>query len=386
MTHNVVILGSTGSIGENTLDVLAHLGHPYRVYGLSAHSRVARLAEQAGRFGARRAVVSRSDLGGDLSASLAGGRTSAEAGEPALVSLAADPEVQTVVSAIVGAAGLPAALAAVRAGKRVAIANKEPLVTAGHVFTRAAAESGAEILPVDSEHSAVFQCLRSGRPGEVRRVVLTASGGPFRETPPDRLADVTVEDALRHPNWKMGPKITIDSATMMNKALEVVEARWLFDLRPDQIEVVVHPESVVHSLVEFCDGSVIAQLGPPDMRTPIQYALTHPQRRTGNVPPLDLAGLGRLRFEPPDLRRFPALRLGFEVARAGGTAGAVFNAANEVAVAAFLDRRIGFVGITRIVERVLGSHHIQADPDLPDCLAADHWARAEAGRLVESGS
>jgi 1-deoxy-D-xylulose-5-phosphate reductoisomerase len=385
---NVVVLGSTGSIGENTLDVLAHLGPGWRAYGLAACKSVDRLAEQARRLAPECVVIARPELRSELASRLNGqvnGRTKVTAGATALAELASDPAVDAVVSGVVGAAGLEPTLAAVMAGKRVAIANKEPLVMAGRRFTEAARASGASILPVDSEHSAIFQCLQSGRAEEVRRIILTASGGPFRETPPAALAEVTVEQALRHPNWRMGPKITVDSATMMNKALEVVEARWLFDMPPERIEVVIHPESVVHSMVEFADGSLIAQMGPPDMRTPIQYALTWPRRLPGNVPALDLATVGRLRFEAPDPRRYPALALGFEVARVGGTSGAVLNAANEAAVAAFLDRRLRFTEITATVRRVLEGHAVRPDPDLADCLEADRWARAEAERIMSRG-
>jgi len=289
-----------------------------------------------------------------------------------------------VVSAVVGSAGLLGTWAALEAGKRVALANKESLVVGGPLVTRLAAEHGAKILPVDSEHSAVFQALASGTSSEVRRVVLTASGGPFRTHTAAQLAEVTVEDALAHPTWSMGPKITIDSATLMNKALEVIEARWLFDLAAEQIEVVIHPQSVVHSMVEFRDGSIIAQLGPPDMKLPIQYALTWPERREGVATRLDWSRAWQLDFEPPDLDRFEALRLGQEVARSGGTAGAVLNAANETAVAAFLDRKLRFNQIVPAVRAALDNHDFDPDPSLAELLALDRWARQEVTRWMGS--
>jgi 1-deoxy-D-xylulose-5-phosphate reductoisomerase len=287
------------------------------------------------------------------------------------------------VAAIVGAAGLPSTIAAVEAGKQVGLANKEALVVAGSLLVPLAERTGAALLPIDSEHSAVFQSMAAGRRSEVRRIYLTASGGPFRAWSTEDMARATLEDALRHPTWSMGPKITIDSATMMNKALEIIEARWLFGLSADSIEVLIHPESILHSMVEFKDGSVIAQLGTPDMRTPIQYALTYPERLEGAGKRLDFSTLRRLNFEPPDLERFPALRLGYEVARAGGTAGAVLNAANEAAVDAFRRGRIGFLDIVDITARVLGLHQLVRDPDLATLLAADAWARAQVAGITK---
>jgi 1-deoxy-D-xylulose-5-phosphate reductoisomerase len=288
------------------------------------------------------------------------------------------PDVDVVLVAVVGAAGLRGTWAALDAGKTVAVANKETLVLAGSLVMQLAGQRGATVLPVDSEHSAVFQALQSGRPHEVRRILLTASGGPFRTWSADQLALATPQQALRHPTWRMGPKITIDSATMMNKALEIIEAKWLFGLRPDQIEVVVHPESIVHSLVEFVDGSLMAQLSPPDMRLPIQYALCYPDRLAGPAPHLDLAAAGALHFEPADIERFPALQLGYEVARRGGTAGAVLNAANEVAVARFLAGEIRFADIVRLSRALLEHHEYNAQPSLDELLAADQWARRAA--------
>ena len=301
-------------------------------------------------------------------------------GPEGVAQLAADPEVDIVVSAIVGSAGLQSTWAALEAGKTVALANKESLVVGGPLVTELARRKNARILPVDSEHSAVFQALQAGRPEEVRRVVLTASGGPFRTLTPEQLAQVTVAEALAHPTWAMGPKITVDSATLMNKALEIIEARWLFDLRADQIAVVIHPQSIVHSMVEYRDGSVIAQLSPPDMKLPIQYALTWPERREGVAAKLDWSRAMELCFEPPDFERFGALRLGLEAAAAGGTAGAVLNGANEAAVAAFLDGRLGFHQIVPACRSILENHNFDPNPSLEQVLQADRWARQEVQR------
>ncbi len=304
------------------------------------------------------------------------------AGSESLVEMAKSDGVDTVLTAVVGAAGLPSVLAAARCGKRLAIANKEPLVVAGELLTRIARENGSLLLPVDSEHSAVFQAMQSGTSSEIRRILLTGSGGPFRGASPQDLEQVTREQALSHPVWRMGPKITIDSATMMNKALEVIEARWLFDVPVDKIEVLIHPESIVHSLVEFVDGSVVAQLGEPDMCLPIQYALTYPKRVAGISKPLRLEEIGKLHFQRPEPGTFRALTLAYEVARAGGTAPAVFNAANEAAVEAFLAGRIRFVQIMELIERCLDAHEVSRATSLDELLDADAWARAQVrGRL-----
>jgi 1-deoxy-D-xylulose-5-phosphate reductoisomerase len=305
-------------------------------------------------------------------------------GESGLVDLARHEEVDIVVAAVVGAAGLPAALAAVRAGKTLALANKEALVVAGCLLIPEARKRGVRVLPVDSEHSAIFQAMASGRSGEVRRVILTASGGPFRRASLEEIRSATLADALNHPTWRMGNKITIDSATMFNKALELIEACWLFDLRPEQVQIVIHPESIIHSMVEFVDGSVIAQLSPPDMRTPIQYALTYPDRAGGCSRRMDWTQCQAFHFEPPDFERFPALKLAYEVAEAGGTAGAVLNAANEVAVAAFMDGKIPFGEICALVELTISSHRIQTAPALDDLLQADRWARQAAEAAIVS--
>jgi len=379
---NVAVLGSTGSIGRGTLDVIAGSQGELRAIGLSANRNVELLAEQASRHRPRWITVCDGDAAAEANWSALPAGTHLHVGGEALERLAAADEVDVVVAAIVGSAGLRSTWAALEAGKSVALANKETMVVAGPLVTELAGRRGARIIPVDSEHSAVFQALQAGRGDEVRRVVLTASGGPFRRHTLEQLSTVTVAEALAHPTWDMGPKITIDSATMMNKALEIVEARWLFGLRPDQIDVVVHPQSIVHSLVEFVDGSLVAQLGQPDMRLPIQYALTYPRRRPGVAPRLDLAHAMSLEFEPPDFDRFPALALGLEVARVGGTAGAVLNAANEAAVAGFLAGELGFTEIVPACRSVLEQHTFDPAPSLADLERLDRWAREEISRWV----
>lgn len=378
----MAVLGSTGSIGTSCLDVVA--AHPDRleVYGLTAARRWERLAEQCRRFHPRLAILADTTIAGEVDPSQFPAGTQLRFGAEAIAELASDPAVDVVMAGIVGAAGLRGTWAAVSHGKTVGLANKETLVVAGPLVMAEAARTGATLIPVDSEHSAVFQALHCGGREEVRRIILTASGGPFRSWPVERLHTVDPASALDHPTWQMGPKITIDSATLMNKALEVIEARWLFGLTPEQIEVVVHPESVVHSLVEFVDGSVLAQMSPPDMRLPIQYALTYPERWPGVSPRLDLTRHMQLHFEPPDRERFPALDLGFEVARRGGTCGAVLNAANEAAVQKFLDRRLPFVEIPRVCRRVLDSHPYEAMPTLSRLLELDQWAREEIDRWI----
>jgi 1-deoxy-D-xylulose-5-phosphate reductoisomerase len=301
-------------------------------------------------------------------------------GAEAIEQVASMPEVDIVVSGIVGAAGLRGTWAAIEAGKTVAIANKETLVVAGPLVMEKASQTGATLIPVDSEHSAIFQALQAGKPKEVRRVVLTASGGPFRGWTLEQMRDVTPEMALDHPTWNMGPKITIDSATMMNKALEIIEAKWLFGLEADQIEVVVHPQSIIHSFVEFVDGSVIAQLSPPDMKLPIQYALTWPERVAGTSPAMDWTGAYLLELSPPDLDAFPGLKLGFEVARRGGSSGAVLNAAKEAAVERFLNHEISFIDIPRACKAVLEAHEFDPSPTLSDLIRLDGWARKETTR------
>ncbi|MEY6431646.1 1-deoxy-D-xylulose-5-phosphate reductoisomerase [Thioalkalicoccus limnaeus] len=389
----ITILGATGSIGASTLDVVARHADRYRVVALTANRDVAGLAEQCRRFRPTYAVMVDPDAAVRLRHDLADLPNPPEvlAGPAALEQVAALPDVDVVMAAVVGAAGLLPTLAAATAGKRILLANKEALVVAGALLMRAVADHGAVLLPIDSEHNAIFQCLppryRDGLAAVgVERILLTASGGPFRDATPAELVDVTPEQACAHPNWSMGRKISVDSATMMNKGLELIEACWLFDTSPARIQVVVHPQSVIHSLVQYIDGSVLAQLGNPDMRTPIAHALAWPERMVSGVAPLDLFAVGRLDFQPPDLTRFPCLRLAYEAAAAGGTAPAVLNAANEVAVAAFLDRRIGFTDIARTVERTLDRLPPTAirDQGVADLLAVDREARAIAEQSVAS--
>jgi 1-deoxy-D-xylulose-5-phosphate reductoisomerase len=381
MKQRVVILGSTGSIGQNTLQVLGGLRETHQVVGLAAQSRWSALAAQANQWSPEWIAITDAGCADELKRALSV-PAHVLAGPNALVELVERGECDCVVSAIVGVAGLAATLRAVELGKHVALANKEALVVAGAVLIPLARRSGARIIPVDSEHSAVFQAMQAGKRSEVRRIFLTASGGPFRTWDPDRIEHATLDDALTHPTWHMGPKISIDSATMMNKALEIIEARWLFDLDPDQIEVIVHPESIVHALVEFCDGALVAQLGTPDMRTPIQYALTYPDRRPCSSRPLDLFALRAIHFEAPDPIRFPALALGHEVARLGGTAGAVLNAANEAAVDLFRAGALRFTEIVELTRQVLQRHALRESPSLADLLSADGWARDEVSKCL----
>lgn len=427
--QRVAVLGATGSIGVATLDVIQNLHrcdpvHDWQVASLSGHSQIDSLVNLAAdcHIAPERIVVSDPEKQAEAARALNSAkiRTDSEespnrsgldcgldVGSEALVRAATEKDVDVVVAAIVGRAGLESTLAAVHAGKRVALANKETLVVAGPVVTQAVQENGAELLPVDSEHSAIFQCLAEARarksqtpagsddqtdlaaqtdpttnwPG-VRRLILTASGGPFRDWTMAQMRDATVEQALAHPTWKMGAKITIDSASMMNKALEVIEAKWLFDVPADKIEVVVHPQSLIHSFVEFEDGSLIAQISPPDMRMPIQYALTYPRRLPCPSPSLDRTSPWDMTLCPADPERFPALALGFEVARVGGTAGAVVNAANETAVDLFLKRQIRFTDIPELCRRTLQDHHHESSPTLDQLLNLDVWARSHAEKLA----
>jgi len=383
--QNVAILGATGSIGRSTLDVIARHPDRFRAYALTAHTQADGLFELAVRHRPRLAVVADEaqarDLRGRLTA--AGCAIEVLAGADALVAVASHPEVHAVMAAIVGAAGLAPTLAAARAAKRVLLANKEALVMAAPIFMGAVAEAGATLLPIDSEHNAIFQCLPPGGKGSlatrgIRRIVLTGSGGPFRSRPLAELAAVTPDQACAHPTWTMGRKISVDSATMMNKALEIIEAAWLFGARPDEIEVLVHPQSVVHSMVTYADGSVIAQLGNPDMRTPIAQALACPDRIDAGVAALDLARIGGLTFEAPDFARFRALALAYDVLAAGGTAPAIFNAANEVAVSMFLARELPFHRITEVIETALGRVPAARIATLDDVLEADRSARTAA--------
>jgi 1-deoxy-D-xylulose-5-phosphate reductoisomerase len=385
-SQRVAVLGATGSIGLSTLDVLARHPQRYEVFALSAFTRLAELQALCLRHRPQFAVVEDTLAARRLQEDLqqAGLQTRVLCGAAGLCEVAAHPELDTLMAAIVGAAGLPSTLAAVHAGKRVLLANKEALVMSGGLFMQAVRHSGSVLLPIDSEHNAIFQCL----PGDyargletvgVRRILLTASGGPFRQMPLSELAAVTPEQACAHPNWSMGRKISVDSASMMNKGLELIEACWLFDSRPEQVEVVIHPQSVIHSLVDYCDGSVLAQLGNPDMRTPIAHALAWPQRIDAGVAALDLVAIGRLDFQAPDQQRFPCLQLARDAAQAGGSAPAILNAANEVAVEAFLQRRIRFTDIPQIIDTVL---HKQAVVEV-DCLDSVLLADAQARQLAQ---
>jgi 1-deoxy-D-xylulose-5-phosphate reductoisomerase len=377
----VALIGSTGSIGQNTLRVVEHLSDGFKIFALAANSTVELLAQQTAAF--RPAVVGITNADRvkeflDRCAALQVAPPEVVTGEEGLRHIAAAAEVDIVVSAAVGAAGLQPTYSAVRAGKTVALANKEAMVLAGELLRATASRTGARLIPVDSEHSAIAQCLRSGERGEVRRLILTASGGPFRETPVEQFRNITPEQALKHPTWQMGKRITIDSATLMNKGLEVIEARWLFDIDPEKIDIMVHPQSVVHSMVEFVDGSVIAQLGSADMRQPIQYALTYPERLPSPVAALDWSTLARLDFSLPDRQKFPCVGLAYRAIQMGGTAPAVVNAADEVLVAAFLERKIAFSEIPQIIAATLDAHQVQSAESIEAIMSADAWARMEA--------
>jgi 1-deoxy-D-xylulose-5-phosphate reductoisomerase len=379
----LAILGSTGSIGRSALAVVD--AHPSRleVVALAAGDNAPLLAEQVRRYAPQIAAMAtgegvdrlRAACGADAGVTMTGGAEG-------LIAVATHPAVDIVLCASSGTAGLEAVLAAIAAGKTIALANKEVLVMAGALVTEAARRHGVSILPVDSEHNAVHQCLHGRSPSEIRRLILTASGGPFRDFTAAQLRQVTPDEALRHPTWQMGRKITIDSATLMNKGLEVIEAHWLFGVGPDRIEVVIHPQSIVHSMVELVDGSVIAQLGVTDMRLPIQYACSYPDRWDGALPSLDLSKAGRLEFHPPDHERFPCLGLAYQALRADGTLAVVLNAANEVAVAAFLDGRLGFTSIPTVIERTMNAHRVEGVSTVETVRRADSWARAYAREMA----
>ncbi|WHZ22330.1 MAG: 1-deoxy-D-xylulose 5-phosphate reductoisomerase [Nitrospira sp.] len=383
MKH-IVILGSTGSIGTNTLDIVERFPQEFRVIGLTAGSNDDKLEEQIRRFRPAVAALANEAAAARLRQRCADLPVRILAGHDGVAEVAQAPEAELVVSAIVGGAGLVPTLAAIRAGKHIALANKEPMVMAGALMQAEAKKHLVRIFPVDSEHSAIFQSLEGHRREDVKRVVLTASGGPLWEFTREQLLDVTPERALQHPNWKMGSKITIDSATLMNKGLEVIEARWLFDIPDAQIEVLVHRESIIHSLVEYRDRSVIAQLGLPDMRTPISYAMRYPERMPLDLPSLDLTTIGTLTFFKPDHDRFPCLHLGYEALRIGGTMPATMNAANEVAVEAFLQNGIRFLDIPDIIRSTMEAHAPGRIDGLDDALQADRWAREKAEALVHA--
>ncbi len=378
--QSIVVLGSTGSIGTSCLDVIRSHHDRMRLLGATTLQNVELLATQVEEFAPEWVLVAEPEAAKRYSQSANSQIKTRLCPAEEVSRLVQADNVDVVVSAIVGAAGLEPTWAAVDAGKRVALANKESLVVAGAVITQRAAETGATIIPVDSEHSAIFQALQAGKASDLRRIILTASGGPFRGWTRDQMHEVTPEMALNHPTWDMGPKITVDSATMMNKALEIVEARWLFGISADQISVVVHPQSFIHSFVEYRDGSVISQMSPPDMRLPIQYALTFPDRIPCPCPDTDWTTAATLELFPPDFEAFPALGLGFEVAKQGGTAGAILNAANEVAVDRFLKCDIRFDQITQVSRDILDHHTFEAQPTLPQLRQADRWARQEALR------
>ena len=383
MLKRIAILGSTGSIGTNSLRVIEALGAGYEITALSGHSNVELLAEQVRKYKPKYVAITDKGQFESLKSAVSDLDVKILAGADSIVELSGLDEIDVVLSAVVGVAGLGAILAAAENGKILAIANKEPLVVAGELLCDIVERTGAKILPVDSEHSAIFQAMLSGEPGEVSKLILTASGGPFRKASAEEMEEAGIEQVLAHPTWNMGAKITVDSATMMNKALEVIEAHRLFDIELDKIEVLIHPESIVHSLVEFVDGSVIAQMGTPDMCLPIQYALTYPKRLKGISNHLKLDELGKLTFEKPDTEKFRAIKLGYEVGKAGGLAPAVFNAANEAAVEQFLAEKIRFKDIIELIEYCLSKHSVKSDVSLEELLNADLWARNEVNEWLK---
>jgi 1-deoxy-D-xylulose-5-phosphate reductoisomerase len=381
----LAIVGSTGSIGQNALKVVEHLSDRFQIFALAANSAATLLAEQTAAFHPAVVAISNRTYVDEFRRrcrELVVSIPEVVSGEAGLRQIASAGEVDIVVSAAVGAAGIHPTFSAVASGKTVALANKEAMVIAGELLRKTASISGSRIIPVDSEHSAIDQCLRSGQRTEVRRLILTASGGPFRETPSERFPSITPEEALKHPTWRMGKRITIDSATLMNKGLEVIEARWLFDIPAQKIDIMVHPQSVMHSMVEFVDGSVIGQLGNTDMRQPIQYALTYPDRLDSPLPPLDWGSVSRLDFVPPDRKKFLCLELAYKAIAMGGTAPAVLNAADEVAVQAFLDRKILFSNIPRLIAATLDAHKLNKADSLATIIEADAWAREHLQRSI----
>jgi 1-deoxy-D-xylulose-5-phosphate reductoisomerase len=379
----ISIIGSTGSVGVTTLDVVARFPDRFRVVAMAAGRNLDLLADQIRRFRPQLVSVETPALAAQLAQRISPLEVTILHGSEGAIAVATHPEAKLVMSALVGALGLPPTLAAIKAGKDIAFANKEVLVVAGEVVTRAVREHGVRLLPVDSEHNAIFQCLEGRPPDTVRRIVLTASGGPFRQWPAERFEEITIKDALNHPTWRMGNKITIDSATLMNKGLEVIEAHWLFGLPPEKIDVVIHPQSVIHSMVELVDGSVIAEMAIPDMAIPAAFALAYPDRLPlDHLPPLSLIDCANLSFEQPDFARFPCLRLAYEALRAGGTMAACLNAANEELVAAFLGGRARFADIPRHIETVMSRHKNGPAGTLEDLYEVDGWARAQAQELI----
>jgi 1-deoxy-D-xylulose-5-phosphate reductoisomerase len=381
----ISIIGSTGSVGVTTLDVVSRFPDRFRVVAMAAGRNLALLEDQVRRFRPQLVSVETPELARDLAQRMPSHKVTILHGTEGVIAVATHPEAQLVVSALVGALGLPPTLAAIKAGKDIAFANKEVLVVAGEVVTRAVREYGVRLLPVDSEHNAIFQCMEGRAAQSVKRIILTASGGPFRQLPADRFNEITIKDALNHPTWRMGNKITIDSATMMNKGLEVIEAHWLFGLPAEKIDVVIHPQSVIHSMVEMIDGSVIAEMAITDMAIPAAFALAYPDRLPlDHLPPLSLIDCANLSFEEPDFERFPCLRLAYEALREGGTMAACLNAANEELVAGFLAGRIRFVDIPRHIETVMSRHHNPPARTLEDVIGTDGWAREAARELIGS--
>ena len=382
MVKRISILGSTGSIGSSTLEVVSLFPDRFKVVGLTAGENIDKIESQVRRFKPSIVSLASEKASQELRTRCADLNVEVLSGMEGLIRISTISEADIIVSAIAGSAGLIPTFAAVKAGKTIALANKETMVMAGEIITQEANERGAELLPIDSEHSAIFQVMRGEKWEEVHKIILTASGGPFLKTSSEEKRKATVKDALRHPNWNMGTKITIDSATLMNKGLEVIEARWLFDVSINQIEVLIHPQSIIHSMVEFRDGSVMAQMGVPDMRIPIAYALSNTERLDLIMPRLDLAKIGMLTFEKPDLKRFPCLSYAYDAVREGGTMPAVLNSSNEVAVRAFLQKRIGFLDIEVVVRETIERHKGSHTKTIEDVLMADNWAREEAEKVV----
>ena len=378
----IVILGSTGSIGASTLDIIAKFPDHFTVHGLVAGTNDEKLEEQIRTFNPPTVALSSEAAAQRLRTRVSARSVRILSGAEGIAEVASLPESDLVISAIVGGAGLVPTLAAIRAGRRVALANKEPMVMAGQLMQEEARKQGLRIFPIDSEHSAIFQSMEGHRRADIRRVILTASGGPFWDCSLDQMRHVTPQQALQHPNWKMGAKITIDSATLMNKGLEVIEARWLFDIPPAQLDILIHRESIIHSLVEYKDGSVIGQLGLPDMRTPISYAMNYPERVPWEPPPLDLGTIGKLTFHQPDFDRFLCLNLAYEALQAGGSMPATLNAANEVAVAAFLQERIGFLDIPTVIRHTMDASVVRDLTTVEEALATDQWAREKASAVI----
>ena len=380
----ITILGSTGSIGLSALDVIEKNSQRFQVEALTAGKNIKLLKKQIEKFRPKAVAVSNKETALKLRDSLTKkNKVKVLYDEEGLKEVASFPSADIVISAIAGSAGLIPTLAAIEAGKDIALANKETMVMAGEIVTGKAAKKRVKIIPVDSEHSAIFQCLEGQNRKNLRRIILTASGGPFLNFTGNELKNVTLSQTLRHPNWKMGRKVTIDSASMMNKGLEIIEAKWLFNMDISRIDVLIHPQSIVHSMIEFNDGAFLAQMGVPDMKVPIAYALTYPERIMNNLPSLDLVRIGKLEFGSPDMKKFPCLRLAYAAGLCGGTAPVVLNAADEIAVSAFMEHKIRFIDLPKIIEKVFNRHNTVNDPSLEDILHADLWAKRETGKIIE---